>query len=155
MQIICLAEPEGHRQLGVVGEPDWVDCRLHLRSTTCCGSNSRSSEEQSPGCTPKILESFHTLPSQKLSFSQPSTPPLSSPPSSHRGRPQAQAVIGPFELDPITRMSLENIVSSGASRFPVRHFRDQNDPHPWLGRRVSVSVDWGRECWWVEGVHGI
>lgn len=82
-------------------------------------------------------------------------PPLSSPPSSHRGRPQAQAVIGPFELDPITRMSLENIVSSGASRFPVRHFRDQNDPHPWLGRRVSVSVDWGRECWWVEGVHGI
>lgn len=27
----------------------------------------------------------------------------------------------------------ENIVSSGASRFPVRHFRDQNDTHPCLG----------------------
>lgn len=27
----------------------------------------------------------------------------------------------------------ENIVSSGASRFPVRHFRDPNDPHPSLG----------------------
>eukprot|EP00435_Cladocopium_sp_Y103_P032120 s1597_g8.t1 len=66
MQIICLAEPEGQRQLGV-----------------------------------------------------------------------AQAIIGPFELDPITRMSLENIVSSGASRFPVRHFRDQNDPHP---RDLQIHV---------------
>lgn len=49
----------------------------------------------------------------------------------------AQSCIGPFELDPITRMSLENIVSSGASRFPVRHFRDQNDPHP---RDLQIHV---------------
>eukprot|EP00930_Biecheleria_cincta_P046083 TRINITY_DN31781_c0_g1_i1.p1 TRINITY_DN31781_c0_g1~~TRINITY_DN31781_c0_g1_i1.p1 ORF type:complete len:640 (+),score=144.49 TRINITY_DN31781_c0_g1_i1:67-1986(+) len=49
----------------------------------------------------------------------------------------AQAVIGPFELDPITRMSLENIVVSGASRFPVRHFRDPNDPHP---RDLQIHV---------------
>ena len=49
----------------------------------------------------------------------------------------AQAIIGAFELDPITRMSLENIVSSGASRFPVRHFRDQNDPHP---RDLQIHV---------------
>ncbi|CAE8587663.1 unnamed protein product, partial [Polarella glacialis] len=49
----------------------------------------------------------------------------------------AHGVIGPFELDPITRMSLENILSSGASRFPVRHFRDQNDPHP---RDLQIHV---------------
>eukprot|EP00931_Biecheleriopsis_adriatica_P035091 TRINITY_DN20221_c0_g1_i1.p1 TRINITY_DN20221_c0_g1~~TRINITY_DN20221_c0_g1_i1.p1 ORF type:complete len:649 (-),score=152.41 TRINITY_DN20221_c0_g1_i1:64-1986(-) len=49
----------------------------------------------------------------------------------------AHSVIGPFELDPITRMSLENIVSSGASRFPVRHYRDQNDPHP---RDLQIHV---------------
>lgn len=34
----------------------------------------------------------------------------------------------------------ENIVSSGASRFPVRHFRDQNDPHPQLGMRDAGSI---------------
>ena len=34
----------------------------------------------------------------------------------------------------------ENIVSSGASRFPVRHFRDQNDPHPCLGCSVVPCV---------------
>lgn len=50
---------------------------------------------------------------------------------------QACGLIGPFELDPITRMSLENILSSGASRFPVRHFRDQNDPHP---RDLQIHV---------------
>ena len=33
----------------------------------------------------------------------------------------------------LRRTMQENIVSSGASRFPVRHFRDQNDPHPCLG----------------------
>ncbi|CAK8987064.1 Putative WD repeat-containing protein [Durusdinium trenchii] len=58
-------------------------------------------------------------------------------PEGHRQLGVAQAVIGPFELDPITRMSLENIVSSGASRFPVRHFRDQNDPHP---RDLQIHV---------------
>jgi len=54
---------------------------------------------------------------------------------------QAHAVIGTFELDPITRMSLENIVSSGASRFPVRHYRDQNDPHP-RDLQIHVTQDY-------------
>ncbi|CAJ1327552.1 unnamed protein product [Effrenium voratum] len=58
-------------------------------------------------------------------------------PEGQRHLGMAQATIGPFELDPITRMSLENIVSSGASRFPVRHFRDQNDPHP---RDLQIHV---------------
>ena len=42
----------------------------------------------------------------------------------------------------VSRTMQENIVSSGASRFPVRHFRDQNDPHPCLGwkRRSALQV---------------
>jgi hypothetical protein len=50
---------------------------------------------------------------------------------------QAYGVLGPFELDPITRMSLENLISSGASRIPVRHYRDQDDPHP---RDLQIHV---------------
>lgn len=56
----------------------------------------------------------------------------------------------------------ENIVSSGASRFPVRHFRDPNDPHPSLGSaggvpaglwRLGMAVD--RSQWgWRIGSHG-
>jgi hypothetical protein len=39
--------------------------------------------------------------------------------------------VGPIELDPITRLGLEDLVSrGGGSRFPVRHFRDPDDPHP-------------------------
>lgn len=50
---------------------------------------------------------------------------------------QAVGQLGPFELDPITRMSLENLIASGASRFPVRHYRDQDDPHP---RDLQIHV---------------
>mmetsp|Transcript_85028 Transcript_85028/g.132877 ORF Transcript_85028/g.132877 Transcript_85028/m.132877 type:complete len:645 (+) Transcript_85028:108-2042(+) len=50
---------------------------------------------------------------------------------------RASGVLGPFELDPITRLSLENLISSGGSRFPVRHFRDQDDPHP---RDLQIHV---------------
>lgn len=50
---------------------------------------------------------------------------------------QAYGVLGPFELDPITKMSLENLISSGASRFPVRHYRDEDDPHP---RDLQIHV---------------
>lgn len=46
----------------------------------------------------------------------------------HEG--QTHGALGPFELDPITRMSLENLISSGFGPFPVRHYRDQDDPHP-------------------------
>jgi len=49
----------------------------------------------------------------------------------------AYGVLGPFELDPITKMSLENLISSGASRFPVRHYRDEDDPHP---RDLQIHV---------------
>lgn len=49
---------------------------------------------------------------------------------------QAIGVLGPFELDPITRMSLENLLASGASSFPARHCRD-DDPHP---RDLQIRV---------------
>eukprot|EP00397_Hematodinium_sp_SG-2012_P009009 GEMP01009081.1.p1 GENE.GEMP01009081.1~~GEMP01009081.1.p1 ORF type:complete len:609 (+),score=138.36 GEMP01009081.1:130-1956(+) len=35
--------------------------------------------------------------------------------------------IGPFELDPSTRRSLDNAVGAGGSRFPVRHFKAESD----------------------------
>merc|ERR1719330_1805567 len=38
---------------------------------------------------------------------------------------------------PITRMSLENLISSGASSFPARHFRESDDPHP---RDLQIHV---------------
>jgi len=53
---------------------------------------------------------------------------------------QAYGEMGPIELDPITRMSLENPVSFGGCRFPVRHFRDQDDPHP-RDLQIHVSQD--------------
>lgn len=49
--------------------------------------------------------------------------------------------IGPFELDPITRLSLENLISSGGSRFPVRHFRETDDPHP-RDLQIHVTQDY-------------
>lgn len=45
--------------------------------------------------------------------------------------------LGPFEVDPITRMNLENLISSGATSFPARHCRDQDDPHP---RDLQIRV---------------
>jgi len=62
------------------------------------------------------------------------------------GLGQAYGVLGPFELDPITRMSLENLISSGASRFPVRHYRDQEDQRP---RDLQIHVT--QDC--VKVVH--
>lgn len=53
------------------------------------------------------------------------------------GLGQAFGALGPFELDPITRMSLENLVASGGSRFPVRHYRAPEDPHP---RDLQIHV---------------
>mmetsp|Transcript_28610 Transcript_28610/g.82204 ORF Transcript_28610/g.82204 Transcript_28610/m.82204 type:complete len:653 (-) Transcript_28610:54-2012(-) len=44
--------------------------------------------------------------------------------------------IGSFEVDPITRMNLENLISSGATSFPARHCRE-NDPHP---RDLQIRV---------------
>mmetsp|Transcript_59811 Transcript_59811/g.165407 ORF Transcript_59811/g.165407 Transcript_59811/m.165407 type:complete len:645 (-) Transcript_59811:92-2026(-) len=58
-------------------------------------------------------------------------------PASDSSQGQAYGVLGPFELDPITKMSLENLISSGASRFPVRHYRDEDDPHP---RDLQIHV---------------
>mmetsp|Transcript_28065 Transcript_28065/g.89202 ORF Transcript_28065/g.89202 Transcript_28065/m.89202 type:complete len:640 (+) Transcript_28065:114-2033(+) len=54
---------------------------------------------------------------------------------------QAFGVLGPFELDPITKMSLENLIASGASRFPVRHYRDESDPHP-RDLQIGVTQDY-------------
>lgn len=54
---------------------------------------------------------------------------------------QAYGVLGPFELDPITKMSLENLISSGASRFPVRHYRDEDDPNP-RDLQIHVTQDY-------------
>eukprot|EP00928_Gymnodinium_smaydae_P028953 TRINITY_DN21944_c0_g1_i1.p1 TRINITY_DN21944_c0_g1~~TRINITY_DN21944_c0_g1_i1.p1 ORF type:complete len:645 (+),score=158.40 TRINITY_DN21944_c0_g1_i1:138-2072(+) len=58
-------------------------------------------------------------------------------PTTAEFRGRACGVLGPFALDPITQMSLENLIASGASRFPVRHYRDQNDPHP---RDLQIQV---------------
>eukprot|EP00927_Polykrikos_kofoidii_P079259 TRINITY_DN76044_c0_g1_i1.p1 TRINITY_DN76044_c0_g1~~TRINITY_DN76044_c0_g1_i1.p1 ORF type:complete len:631 (-),score=142.80 TRINITY_DN76044_c0_g1_i1:39-1931(-) len=66
--------------------------------------------------------------------------------ATHEYRGTAVGTLGPFELDPITRMSLENLISSGASRFPVRHYRDQDDPHP---RDLQIHVT--QDC--VKVVH--
>jgi len=57
------------------------------------------------------------------------------------GQGKASGVLGPFELDPITRLSLENLISSGGSRFPVRHFRNQDDPHP-RDLQIHVTQDY-------------
>jgi len=54
---------------------------------------------------------------------------------------QAYAVIGPFELDPNTRMSLERLIAYGGNRFPVRHYRDQDDPHP-RDLQIHVTQDY-------------
>mmetsp|Transcript_83646 Transcript_83646/g.187050 ORF Transcript_83646/g.187050 Transcript_83646/m.187050 type:complete len:482 (+) Transcript_83646:141-1586(+) len=62
-------------------------------------------------------------------------------PAGDNSQGQAFGVLGPFELDPITRMSLENLISSGASRFPVRHYRDQDDPHP-RDLQIHVTQDY-------------
>lgn len=53
------------------------------------------------------------------------------------GMGQAYGVLGAFELDPITRMSLENLIASGQSSFPARHCRDEDDPHP---RDLQIRV---------------
>lgn len=53
---------------------------------------------------------------------------------------QAVGTMGPFELDPITRLSVENLITSGNARFPVRHFRDQDDPQP-RDLQIHVSQD--------------
>lgn len=52
---------------------------------------------------------------------------------------QGQAIgeLGPFELDPITRMSLENLITSAACRIPVRHYRDEDGTHP---RDLQIHV---------------
>lgn len=67
------------------------------------------------------------------------TPPNGTTFEGCQGR--ATGVLGPFELDPITRLSLENLISSGGSRFPVRHFRDQDDPHP-RDLQIHVTQDY-------------
>eukprot|EP00403_Amphidinium_massartii_P044764 CAMPEP_0178465262 /NCGR_PEP_ID=MMETSP0689_2-20121128/51265_1 /TAXON_ID=160604 /ORGANISM="Amphidinium massartii, Strain CS-259" /LENGTH=623 /DNA_ID=CAMNT_0020092185 /DNA_START=105 /DNA_END=1977 /DNA_ORIENTATION=- len=55
--------------------------------------------------------------------------------------PEAQGVaygqIGPFVLDPITRMSVEDLVTREGSRFPVRHFREAGDQRP---RDLQIQV---------------
>lgn len=45
--------------------------------------------------------------------------------------------IGPFEIDPITRMNLENLISSGSTSFPARHVRDGDQQPRDLQIRVS------------------
>lgn len=65
---------------------------------------------------------------------------LAEPPNSV-GQGKAMGVVGPFELDPITRLSLENLISSGGSRFPVRHFRNHDDPHP-RDLQIHVTQDY-------------
>lgn len=50
---------------------------------------------------------------------------------------QAFGEIGPFELDPSTRKSLENLIYSGGSSFPARHHKDQEDRHP---RDLQIRV---------------
>lgn len=62
-------------------------------------------------------------------------------PPAGQGSGKASGVLGPFELDPITRLSLENLISSGGSRFPVRHFRNQDDPHP-RDLQIHVTQDY-------------
>jgi len=65
-----------------------------------------------------------------------------TPPGAHfeeHGR--ATGEIGPFELDPITRLSLENVISSGGSRFPVRHFREEDAGHPPRDLQIHVTQD--------------
>jgi len=57
------------------------------------------------------------------------------------GQGRASGVLGPFELDPITRLSLENLISSDGSRFPVRHFRNQDDDHP-RDLQIHVTQDY-------------
>lgn len=61
------------------------------------------------------------------------------PPNSSDGK--ASGVLGPFELDPITRLSLENLISSGGSRFPVRHFRNTEDTLP-RDLQIHVTQDY-------------
>lgn len=52
----------------------------------------------------------------------------------------AIGVLGPFELDPITQMSLEKLICCGFGPFPVRHYRDQDDRHP-RDLMIHVSPD--------------
>lgn len=42
-------------------------------------------------------------------------------------RGTAMGEIGPFELDPSTRRSLDNAIGAGGSRFPVRHYKNETD----------------------------
>lgn len=63
-----------------------------------------------------------------------------------RGHPSlrgtATGVIGPFAVDPITRMNVETHLSapSGTSSFPARHVRHDNDRHP-RDLQIKVSQD--------------
>jgi len=58
----------------------------------------------------------------------------------------AAGILGPFEVDPITRMNLLNLITSGFSSFPARHCRERNDPHP---RDLQIKVT--QDC--VKVVH--
>jgi len=58
-------------------------------------------------------------------------------PAGDPGQGQAVGVLGPFMLDPINKMSLENMLASENTRFPVRHYRDEDDPHP---RDLQIHV---------------
>jgi len=55
----------------------------------------------------------------------------------HCGR--ARGILGPFELNPVTRLSLENRISSGGTTFLVQHFQNEDfsDPHP---RDLQIHV---------------
>lgn len=52
----------------------------------------------------------------------------------------ALGIMGPFELDPITRLSLENLIVSGVSSFPARHCRNEDDPQP-RDLQIRVTMD--------------
>jgi len=58
-------------------------------------------------------------------------------PANDPGQGQAVGVLGPFMLDPINKMSLENMIGQENTRFPVRHYRDEDDPHP---RDLQIHV---------------
>jgi hypothetical protein len=54
----------------------------------------------------------------------------------------ASGEVGPIELDPITWLGLEDLVArGGGSRFPVRHYRDPDDPHP-RDAQIHVTQDY-------------
>merc|ERR1719387_2550331 len=51
----------------------------------------------------------------------------------------ARGEVGPFELDPVTRLSLKNAICNGGTTFLVQHFRNEDfsDPQP---RDLQIHV---------------